>query len=264
MSVEMLSIRGMETVMSRDGTMIAFDRYGSGPAVVLVGGAIQHRRIDQKTAQLGELLAGAGFSALHYDRRGRGDSTDIQPYAIERELEDIDAMIGAAGGSAFLYGKSSGAALILRAAATGRATDRIALYEAPFGAGDAPTDPIFEAIRDGRRGDAMELFMRTTGMPAAMVAQVRQSPGWPALEAVAPTLANDLTIMGDGSVPTDVLAAITVPVLAMDGGASPPWAASSAAAIVAGVADGRRHTLPGQTHTVDPEVLAPPLIDFFG
>ena len=257
-------MRGMETVTSRDGTTIAFDRYGSGPVVVFVGGAIQHRRIDQQTGRLGELLAAAGFSALHYDRRGRGDSTDTPPYAVERELEDIDAVIGAAGGTAFLYGMSSGGALVLRAAATGRATDRIALYEAPFGAGDAPTDAIFEAIREGRPGDAMELFMRRTGMPAETVAQVRQSPGWPALEAVAPTLANDLTIMGDGSVPADVLAAVKVPVLAMDGGASPPWAASSAEAVVAGVVDGRRYTLPGQTHAVDPGMLAPRLIDFFG
>jgi pimeloyl-ACP methyl ester carboxylesterase len=253
----------METVTSRDGTTIAFDRYGSGPAVVLVGGAIQHRRIDQQTARLGQLLADAGLAALHYDRRGRGDSTDTQPYAIERELEDLDALIDAAGGSAFLYGMSSGAALVLHAAATGRPTDRIALYEAPFDAGDGPTDPIFEAIREGRNGDAMELFMRNAGMPAAMVAQARQSPGWPAREAVAPTLAYDLTIMGDGSPPTDVLAAIKAPVLAMDGGASPPWAAASAEAIVAGVANGRRRTLADQTHAVDPEVLAPVLIEFF-
>ena len=258
----------METVTSRDGTTIAFDRYGSGgPAVVLVGGAIQHRLIDQQTGRLASLLADAGFTALHYDRRGRGDSTDTQPYAVERELEDIDAVIAAAGDTAFLYGMSSGAALVLRAAASGRPTDRIALYEAPFGAGggpDAPpVEPIFEAIREGRRGDAMELFMRRAGMPAEAAAQVRQGPGWSALEAVAPTLANDLTIMGDGSVPHDILAAVKVPVLAIDGGASPPWAAASAEAIVAAVPNGHRRTLPDQTHAVNPDVLAPPLIEFF-
>lgn len=258
-------MHGMETVTSRDGTILAFDRYGSGPAVVLVGGAIQHRLIDSQTARLASLLADAGFTVLHYDRRGRGDSTDTQPYAVERELEDIDAMITAAGGTAFLYGMSSGAALVLRAAATGRHTDRVAVYEPPFGAdGDgSSTQPIFDAIHEGRRGDAMELFMRRTGMPAEAVAHVRQSPGWPALEAVAPTLANDLTIMGDASVPHDILAEVKVPVLAMDGGASPPWAAFAAQSVTDAVADGRRRTLPGQTHAVDPDALAPPLIEFF-
>src|SRR3954451_7902774 len=115
----------METVRSSDQTVIAFDRYGAGPAVVLIGGAFQHRRLDRQTARLAQLLAAAGFSALHYDRRGRGDSGDTPPYAVDRELEDIDAVMSAAGGSAFLYGMSSGSVLALRAAATGRPVARV-------------------------------------------------------------------------------------------------------------------------------------------
>ncbi|AEV84510.1 hydrolase [Actinoplanes sp. SE50] len=254
----------METVTSRDGTTIAFDRYGDGPPVVLVGGAFQHRWIDQQTARLGELLAQAGLSALHYDRRGRGDSGDTPPYAVDRELEDIDALLEAAGGSAMLFGMSSGAALALRAAATGRPVERVAVYEPPFRAGADPetTAAVIAAAREGRRADAVRGFMRLTGMPDAMIDQVQQSPGWAGLEAVAPTLAYDLTIMGNGDVPVEVLAAVKVPVLAMDGGASPPWAGEAAAAVASGVADGRRQTLPDQTHGVDPEVLAPALIDF--
>jgi pimeloyl-ACP methyl ester carboxylesterase len=257
----------METVTSRDGTRIAVDRYGAGQPVVLIGGAFQHRWIDPQTARLGELLAAAGFSALHYDRRGRGDSGDTPPYEVERELEDIDAVIAAAGGSAYLFGMSSGSVLALRAAATGRPVGRVAIYEPPFGAGgesgyDAAA-AVVAAVRAGRPGDAVSGFMRMSGASAQMVDQVRQSPAWPAREAVAPTLVYDLTIMGDGAVPDDVLATVPVPVLAMDGGASPPWAAAAASAVASGVADGRRRTLPGQTHAVDPQVLAAALVDFF-
>ncbi|WP_436535222.1 alpha/beta fold hydrolase [Actinoplanes sp. HUAS TT8] len=255
----------METVTSRDGTTIAFDRYGDGPPVVLVGGAFQHRWIDHGTARLAELLAAAGLSALHYDRRGRGDSGDTPPYAVEREIEDLDALIEAAGGTAILYGMSSGSALALRAAATGRPVTRVAVYEPPFRSGDRgdAAAAVIAAAREGRRDDAVSGFMRLTGMPDAMIDQARQGPGWAALEAVAPTLAYDLTILGDSGVPADLLAEVKVPVLAVDGGASPPWAAEAVTAVAAGVVDGRRETLPGQTHAVDPEVLAPALITFF-
>jgi pimeloyl-ACP methyl ester carboxylesterase len=250
----------METVTSRDGTTIAFDRYGTGgPTVVLVGGAFQHRWIDPQTARVAQLLADAGFTALHYDRRGRGDSGDTLPYAVERELEDIEAVMA---GPAALYGMSSGAALALRAAATIPTVSRLAVYEPPFVTGPS-TEPVFEAIREGRRGDAVAHFMALTGAPAEMIAQARQSPSWSALEAVAHTLAYDLTIMGDGTIPEDILPAIRVPVLALDGGASPPWAAASAEAVAKGVPDGHWQTLPDQTHAVDPEVLAPALIEFY-
>jgi pimeloyl-ACP methyl ester carboxylesterase len=256
----------METVSSRDGTTIAFDRYGDGPPVVLIAGAFQHRWIDPQTARVGELLALAGLSALHYDRRGRGDSGDTAPYAVERELEDIDALIAAAGGSASLYGMSSGAALALRAAATGRPVEKVAVYEPPFrggGSGDRGAAAVMAAAREGRREEAVSGFMRLTGMPDAVIDQVRQGPGWPRLVAVAPTLAYDLTLLGDGSVPDEVLAGVKVPVLAIGGGAGPTWTAEAVSAVAQGVADGRRLTLDGQTHMVDPEVLAPALIDFF-
>src|SRR5438270_12347518 len=122
----------MNQVISKDGTTIAFDRLGQGPALILVGGAFEHRAIDPRTAQLAALLA-QHFTVFHYDRRGRGDSTDTQPYAVEREVEDIDALIGISGGSAFISGISSGAALALQAAIMlGDKIKKLAMYEARY------------------------------------------------------------------------------------------------------------------------------------
>ena len=125
----------MNKVMSKDGTVIAFDRSGNGPAVILVGGAFQYRAIDPPTAQLAALLA-QHFMVFHYDRRGRGDSSDTQPYAIEREIEDLEVLINEAGGSAFVFGMSSGGVLALYAAARGLAIKKLVMYEPPFNAGD--------------------------------------------------------------------------------------------------------------------------------
>ncbi|MEO8425181.1 MAG: alpha/beta hydrolase, partial [Actinomycetota bacterium] len=155
----------MNTVTSKDGTTIAFDRYGEGPAIVPVGGAFQHRAIDPSTAHLAELLA-PQFTVYHYDRRGRGGSGDTAPYAVEREIEDIDALIQEAGGSAFAFGMSSGAVLALEAAAHGLAITKLALYEPPFFVDDSrpplPADyleRLTDLLANDRRGDAVELFM---------------------------------------------------------------------------------------------------------
>jgi pimeloyl-ACP methyl ester carboxylesterase len=259
----------MNQVMSNDGTVIAFDRSGQGPAAILVGGAFQYRAIDPPTAQLAALLA-QHFTVFHYDRRGRGESGDTQPYAVEREVEDLEALIHEAGGSAFVFGMSSGGVLALEAA-RGLAITKLAVYELPFNSGDEHarqaaeryTQQLAALLNEGRRGDAVALAMTTWGAPPEAIAGMRQAPIWPLFEAVAPTLAYDDAIMGDGSVPTARLASITVPTLVMDGGASPAFMHNAAQATAHALPNGQRRTLEGQTHDVAPQVLAPVLVEFF-
>src|SRR5947209_9662324 len=260
----------MNQVISKDGTTIAFDRSGQGPTLILVGGAFQHRAIDPRTAQLAALLA-QHFTVFHYDRRGRGDSSDTQPYAVEREVEDLDALIKESGGSAFVFGMSSGAALAIEAAACGLAITKLAFYEPPFNSGDATgrqasenyTRQLTALLTEGRRGDAVALAMTTWGAPAEAIAGMRQTPVWSLFESVAPTLAYDNAIMGDGSVPAERLSSITVPTLVIDGGASPAFMQSAAQTLADALPNAQRRTLEGQTHDVAPDALAPVLEEFF-
>jgi pimeloyl-ACP methyl ester carboxylesterase len=260
----------MNKVISKDGTLIAFDRSGEGPAVMLVGGAFQYRAIDQPTAQLAALLT-QHFTVFHYDRRGRGESGDTQPYAVEREIEDLEALVNEAGGSAFVFGMSSGGVLALDAVVRGLAITKLALYEPPFNSGDEEAHQAAESytrqltalLTEGRRGDAVALAMTSWGAPAEVVAGMRQSPIWPLFESVAPTLVYDNAIMGDGSVPTERLASITVPTLVIDGGASPASMHNAAQAVAHALPNPQHRTLEGQTHDVAPEVLAPVLVKFF-
>ncbi len=261
----------MPTITSKDGTRIAYERQGQGPALILVGGAFQHRAIDPRTAQLAALLA-PHFSVFHYDRRGRGDSGDTPPYTVEREIQDLEALISHAGGPAFVFGNSSGAVLALHAAARGAAIRKLALYEPPFHSGDAMarqaaenyTRQLTTLLSENRRGDAVALAMTTWGAPAQAVAGMRETPVWAMFESVAPTLAYDDAIMGDGSVPTERLAFVSVPTLVVDGGSSPAFMRSAADVVAASLPQGQRRTLAGQTHDVAPEALAPVLITFFG
>ena len=260
----------MRKVHSKDGTAIAFDQSGRGPAIILVGGAFQHRAIDPQTAQLAALLA-QHFTVFHYDRRGRGDSSDTQPHAVEREVEDLDALIKEAGGQAAVFGMSSGAVLALEAAKSGLAITKLALYEPPFNPGDAHarqasenyTRQLTALLTEGRRGDAVAFTMTTWGAPAEAIAGLRQTPLWPLFESVAPTLAYDNAIMGDGSVPAERLASITVPTLVIDGGASPAFLQNAAQALADVLPNAQRRTLEGQTHDVAPDALAPVLEKYF-
>src|SRR5215211_6226141 len=257
----------MNRVQSKDGTSIAFDRSGEGQAIVMVGGGSVDRMAN---APLAALLT-KHFTIFNYDRRGRGDSGDTAPYAVEREIEDIDALINEAGGSASVYGTSSGAALALEAAANGLAITKLALWEPPFILDDsrprppADTARIYtELVSTGRRGDAVEFFMRqVVGLPAEFVAEARKAPWWPAQEALAHTLAYDATIMGDYSLPTERVTSVTIPTLVLDGGASFEWMGETAQAIVDLLPNGQRRTLEGQRHDVAAEVLAPVLEEFF-
>jgi pimeloyl-ACP methyl ester carboxylesterase len=256
----------MDKVRSSDGTTIAFDRLGAGAPVVLVSGASTTRGVH---AQLAELLA-PDFTVLNYDRRGRGDSGDSPPYAVEREVEDLDAVIAEAGGAAAVFGNSSGAVLALRAAAAGLPVTRLALWEPPLMVDpDAPrrhreyVERLTGFLDADRRGDAMALFMKTVGLPEEMIAGMRHAPMWPGMEAVAHPLAYDAEVMGDSTVPTALISSITAPTLVLDGSDTGVWAANSSRALTAALPHPSHRTLEGQSHNVAWEVLAPVVREFF-
>jgi pimeloyl-ACP methyl ester carboxylesterase len=256
----------MNDVTSKDGTRIGFDRLGEGPPVVLVCGGSVDR---MSNAPLATLLA-ERFTVFNYDRRGRGDSGDTAPYAVEREVEDIDAVLTEADEPAFLYGSSSGAVLALEAAARGVAISKLALWEPPFILDEGRRPPAdtattySELVSAGRRGDAVEYFMsKVVGLPDEFVAQARSSPFWPAQEALAHTLAYDATIMGDYSLPTERAASVKVPTIVIAGGASFPGMSEAAQALGEVLPDGQTRILKGQSHDVAPDAIAPVLAEFF-
>lgn len=269
----------MPTVTSKDGTSIAYDRSGEGPAVVLVDGALCFRKFGPMEP-LAERLA-AHFTVYTYDRRGRGESGDTAPFAVEREVEDIEALVDAAGGSASVYGISSGAYLALHAASRlPSKVSRLAIYEPPCSMNEQAMrrfkeyrTQLDELIAAGRRGDAVNAFMRLVGVnmaeegsppPEDPGASMRESPVWPVFLSVAPTLVYDAAAMGDSSVPVEQAAALRMPMLALAGGASPAWMVRAARAVSEAAPDARHAILEGQTHEVSAEVLAPVLIEFFG
>jgi pimeloyl-ACP methyl ester carboxylesterase len=252
----------METITSADGTAIAFTRAGTGPALVLVDGAMCYSTMGPMGPTAERLID--HFTVYTYDRRGRGESGDTLPYAVDREIEDLAALVAHAGGSAFAYAMSSGGALVLRSVAAGVPWRRLALYETPYtGPNEEYRRRLAELLADGRRGDAVEHFMRTVGVPAPAIAGMRGSPGWPRFEAIAPTLAYDAAALGDGTVPRAEAEQVKVPTIVIDGEASPPSLRDAAAALAAAIPDARHLTLAGQTHDVSPDALAPVLIEFF-
>ncbi|HEX6035831.1 MAG TPA: alpha/beta hydrolase [Anaerolineales bacterium] len=261
----------MKTVTSKDGTRIAFDQVGTGPVIILVDGALQYRAFDQGMAELANLLS-PHFTVIHYDRRGRGDSTDMQPYALEREIEDIEALIDAVGGSASLYGISSGAALAMQAAmALPDRVKKLAMYEAPYNH-DANTRKAWREYREqlshlvaaGRGGDAVGLFMMLVGASSEDVKGMRRHPMWPLWEAVGLTLAYDAAALGEeADVPAEQAARVTMPALVMNGSASFPFMHTMAVALAKAMPKGKHQTLEGQTHEVTAEALAPVLVEFF-
>jgi pimeloyl-ACP methyl ester carboxylesterase len=256
----------MQTTTSKDGTTLAFDRLGSGPPVVLVCGGSVDRMADAAIAQ--ELSS--DFTVFNYDRRGRGDSGDTLPYAIEHEIEDIEAVIEAAGGSAHLWGSSSGAALALIATASGAPVNKLALWEPPYFLDpDArpPADQVEQyetMIAEGRRGDAAAYFMgKVVGMPPEFVADAQNQPWWEGQKAIAHTLAYDARIMGDYLVPTETASKVKVPTVVLAGGADMPFMRDTAQALADALPDGEVRFLDGQGHNVDATVLAPALKEFF-
>jgi pimeloyl-ACP methyl ester carboxylesterase len=262
----------MNIISSPDGTKIAYDSEGRGPALILIDGAMCTRSSGAKP-ELAGLLA-RHFTVYSYDRRGRGDSGDTLPYAADREIEDIGALIDDAGGTAGLFGHSSGACLALEAAVKlGSKVTKLAMYDPPYNDDPAARrswseyiGQLTEALDADRRGDAVALFMRYVGMPDAQIDGMRQTPFWPAAEAIAPTLAYDHAgVIGtDCRVPTELAARAGVPALVMSGGASFPFMTATAAVLSRAIPDAQHRILAGQTHDLNPAVLGPVLVEFFG
>jgi pimeloyl-ACP methyl ester carboxylesterase len=261
----------MNTLSSSDGTTIAYRKRGQGPALILVDGALTVHS-SGSGSELAGLLA-SRFTVYGFDRRGRGESGDTLPYAVDREIDDIEALIDRAGGPAFLYGHSSGGPLAMRAAIRlGGKVSKIAMYEPPYNHDPDVQESwskylrqLGQALAEGRRGDAVALFMRFTGTPAGRIASLRRAPFWPGLEAVAPTLAYDhAAIMGEPwSVPAELAARVRVPALVMAGDAGLPFMPDAARVLSQAIPRGQLRMLAGQTHEVNPGVLAPVLAEFF-
>jgi pimeloyl-ACP methyl ester carboxylesterase len=268
-----------QTTTSADGTTIAYEKNGSGPAVIVIGGAFNTR---QSAADIAGLLA-AHFSVYTYDRRGRGDSTDASASAgagaggrvasdadlIARELEDLAAVIDAAGGSAALYGHSSGAAIALEAAASGLPVTKLATYEPPLvtpdpsvGSAEEWRASIRSAVEADDRDRAARLFLQGTGLPLPAMEFMVQQPWWPGMLSVAHTLPSDVAMLGDGTVPAERYAAITVPTLAVSGSES-GWATDVTTRLGEVIPGAKTVIIQGQGHDVDAATLAPVLTDFF-
>ena len=261
----------MKTVISKDGTTIVYDQVGQGPALILVGGALEQRAMHAAAPRLIEQLA-QHFAVIDYDWRGRGASTDTQPYAVEREIDDIEAIIDKVSGPAILFGNSSGAALALEAAiALGAKVKGLAMYEAPYNPDEAGRQAwreyakrLTELLAEGRRADALIHFMLLTGMPAEYIPQARQHPMWPMWEAAAGSLAYDAAVLGkDSSVPAERARLVAVPALIMTGGASYPFMEVAARELASAMPNAQHRILEGQTHEADPAVIVPGLVDFF-
>lgn len=261
----------MATVRSHDGTEIAFSTEGSGPAVIIVDGALCYREMGPSKA-LSKVLA-EHYTVFSYDRRGRGESGDTKPYAVAREVEDISALIDVAGGPVSLIGISSGVALALDAAAAGLAVDKLALYEAPLVVNSSPPSldatyrrDLDAALAEGRRADAVRLFMRLVGAPGPMVALMRFMPAWPKLKRVAHTLPYDEEILRDarsgGPLPRERWAPVTAPTLSMAGAKSPDMMKTAMQAIAETLPSARYEELAGQTHMVKAKVVGPKVHEF--
>lgn len=264
----------MTTVTSRDGTKIAYDRTGSGAALVIVNGALAHRAFDPGMAQIVDLL-GRHFTVYNYDRRGRGESGDTPPFATEREVEDVQALVGETGGGALALGFSSGCAVTLDAAAVTPGISRIALYEPPFCVDDSrppvPADYVAHLnglIAEGRRGDALRYFMtEAANIPAEYLGGMEQDPSWEGMLQVAHTIAYDGAFVADlmqgRPLPAARWAAVSAPTCVIDGGSSAAWFHSGADALADVLGSATRQTLAGQDHQVRPEVLVPALVAWF-
>jgi pimeloyl-ACP methyl ester carboxylesterase len=260
----------METARSADGTSIAFEKMGSGPPLLLIGGAFcDHRARAAGKPLAAELLA--SHTVYCFDRRGRGDSSDTPPYAVARELEDVAALLAVAGGRAHVYGHSSGAVLALEAAAAGLAIDKLALYEPPVVLEELRALPeaslaaeLERLVRVGERGEACELFLtRAVLMPQPVVAQMKAAPVWRNLQVLAHTLAYDARITSDALELLRRATRVKTQALLIDGAKSAPWMRGGVERLAHALPNARYVTLADQDHDVSAKVLAPLLLDFF-
>jgi pimeloyl-ACP methyl ester carboxylesterase len=264
----------MNTVRSADGTTIAFTKAGQGPPLILVDGALCSRSFGPMPKLAAQLAP--DFTVYTYDRRGRGASGDTLPYAPEREVDDLEALtaMASAGGTVFVHGTSSGSALALEAAKRIPAIAKLAVYEPPFIVdGTRPPIPddylprLRQLVAEGRRTDAVKMFMRFVGTPAIFTAVMPLTPVWSKLKAAAPTLPYDIAIMHEHQQGQPLVAAewagVKVPTLVAVGGKSPAWMTNGTRALADALPDGRYQTLPGQNHMVKPQAIAPELTEFF-
>jgi pimeloyl-ACP methyl ester carboxylesterase len=254
-------------VSSADGTRIAFDRVGDGPPAVIVSGMFCDRGTTQELAQ----LLGRDFTVANYDRRGRGESGDTAPYAVDREVEDLAALIAELGGHASVYGHSSGAGLALHAAASGVPITRLVLHEPPYGPDDDASrrsarelaENVATALAEDRRGDAIKLFMADSGMPPEMVDGMSADPQ---MQAIAPTMPYDFAVMGDvsegGVIPDDLVRAVSVPTLVIAGGTSPDFFRDTAVRLADLLARAEYVVLDGHDHGAPAAVVAPVVAEF--
>lgn len=253
----------MKLIKSADGTRIALERSGTGPPLVIVLGAFCDR---SSSKPLAALLA-ASYTVYEYDRRGRGDSGNGLPFSIEGEVLDLAAVVGAAGQLPFVYGHSSGGALALEAVARGVEMRSLAVYEPPYTGDNDPGEEfgqhLDELVAAGRRDQAAEQWLAMTGTPAPIIESIKSSPGWAQRQALAHTLSQDLRLANNGKVPIERLRHLNLPVLAVAGGASPPWAASTIATLVDAVPHGTEHIADGQHHVPADPVIAAILKGFF-
>jgi pimeloyl-ACP methyl ester carboxylesterase len=254
-------------VRAADGTTIALEVWGEGPPLVLVVGAF----CDSNTLKgLAARLAGK-FTVFRYDRRGRGGSGDAYPYAVEREIEDLEAVLGAAGGSAYIYGHSSGAVLALESAAHGAAVKKVVAYEPPYLIDGSRVRHhadlaarLEELVAEGRRGDAAELFLtEAVGLSRETISMVRSGPMWRSMRAVAHTLAYDVTVCNQQSIPPGLMSKIQAPTLLVAGSASGSWARSAIEALAAEIPDAETLVIPGEDHGVSDDAIVPVLEKFY-
>jgi pimeloyl-ACP methyl ester carboxylesterase len=258
----------MSTVISKDGTRIGYDRFGDGPTVVFVAGATQFRALDPNTTQTARLLADQGYTAVTYDRRGRGESTDTAPWALAREAEDLGALIDAVGGPAVPLTSSSGAAVALAAVSAGADIRALALYEPPFLRIDH-TEQIahLRALLAGGEHEAALRYNLASiiGIPADAIADMARSPWWPTMVAVAPTLPYDITAVQEINDDPDWpvrWAHITVPTIVYSGDQTFPGLPEAADAVAKALPNATRRVLPGQSHGPAAEAMVPPLVEF--
>ncbi|MFE7355280.1 alpha/beta fold hydrolase [Streptomyces sp. NPDC057543] len=256
----------MDKTLSRDGTLIACRRRGEGPPLILVGGELSTAAAE---APLASLLA-PGFDVVTYDRRGRGSSGDSGPYAVEREIEDLAALVTAVGGRASVFGLGAGGALALEARTAGLPVDQPAVYEPPYTPGPSGvrftaccTARLHRTLSAGDRDGAVELFLSVTGVPADVIARMRRAPLWQGLVSMAQTLAYDDALLGDGAFPAERFASVTARTLVVCGGSSPAHARLSTRALADTLPRARHRTLTGQTRELAPQAVAPVLTEFF-
>lgn len=257
----------VKKVRSADGTLIAYERFGDGPPIILVGGALTSAlRSFPSLVDLAQALSST-FTVYTYDRRGRGDSGDTQPYAVDREIDDLEALIAEAGGALGVHGLSSGGILGLAATVRGAAITKLVLFEPPLPTGEAEPGSVAhrgELIAAGRRGEVIERFLSdSVGLSPEAVQGLRQTPEWPRLEAIAHTLAYDGAITGDRTLWIERARSVSVPTLVLDSDASPAHLRAAARTAAEALPTARHRTIPGGVHDAPAEILAPVLTEFF-